>query len=229
MNFIYRKSGYVLKKEFAEQYGLDPLKKWICYSGDDEKTSPYDPLYLEDLAKAVLEIPFDKRPQIIFRRCPVDVSDRFDHTIEKYSEIIHVLDPIWNTDKVSWGAVYPKQEDINLLVNVAFHCELVTNVGSTMSHDFAVFNKPCLFINYDQSNGDNWSVNTIYKFQHFRSMDNLDAVAWLNNKEEIKDKIIQGLLRPDEIAKDKQKWMKTIVRHPLHENAKLIANQLIND
>lgn len=227
--FYFQDERKISKTVFAQRYGLDPLKKWVCYSGDDEKTSPYDPLYLEDLARSVLEIPKDIRPQIIFRRCPVDVSDRFDNVIKNYSEIINVIDPIWNTDKISWGAVYPKQEDINLLVNIALHCELVINVGSTMSHDFAVYNKPCLFINYDQKKDVNWSVETIYKFHHFRSMGELDAVVWINSKEEIKEKILKVIRHSDEIAKDKQSWMKIIVRHPLQENAELIAKQLIND
>ncbi len=227
--FYFQDERKIPRGVFAKRYGLDPLKKWICYSGDDEKTSPFDPLYLEDLAKSILEIPEGFRPQIIFRRCPVDVSDRFDDVIGKYSEIINVIDPLWNTDKVSWGTVYPKQEDIDLLVNITLHCELVINVGSTMSHDFAVYNKPCLFIKYDQKKNEKWSVETIYKFQHFRSMGDLDAVAWINNKEEIKEKILKVLKHSDVIAKDKQTWMKIIVRHPLQENAKLIAIQLIND
>lgn len=227
--FYFQEERKHSKKEFAENYDLDPTKNWICFSGDDEKTSPYDPLYLKDLAKAVQTIPIDIQPQIIFRRCPVDVSDRYDEVISQYRDIITVIDPVWNTDVASWGAVYPKLEDISLLVNMAYHCDLVINVGSTMSHDFAVYNKPCFFINYNQNEDPNWSVETIYNFQHFRSMGKLDAVGWLNSRDEIKDKLLLSLKHPDEIAKDKQSWMQIIVKHPLKDNAKLIANQLIND
>jgi hypothetical protein len=227
--FYFDDNRQASRSDFATKYGLNSSKKWICFSGDDIKTSPNDPMYLEDVAKAVKEIPSEERPHIIFRKCPVDVSDRYNKVLAEYSDIITPIEPVWNTDVKSWGAVYPKIEDINLLVNVALHCELVINVGSTMAHDFAVYNKPCFFINYDQNIESNWSVEKVYNFQHFRSMGKLDAVGWFNNKEEIKEKIITGLNYPDTIAKDKKAWMEVIVNHPLEDNAKLIANQLLND
>ena len=33
---------------------LDVNKKYICFSGDDETTSPLDQFYLEDLANAII-------------------------------------------------------------------------------------------------------------------------------------------------------------------------------
>jgi hypothetical protein len=39
--------------DFFKDYNLDINKKYICYSGDDETTSPLDQFYLEDLANAV--------------------------------------------------------------------------------------------------------------------------------------------------------------------------------
>jgi hypothetical protein len=85
---------------------------------------------------------------------------------------------------------------------------MVVNVGSTMAFDFAMFDKPCVFINYDQENKTvkNWSVKTIYKFQHFNSMHNKNAVIWLNNKAEIIEKITQTAYNPTAM----QEW-KTIV------------------
>jgi CDP-glycerol glycerophosphotransferase (TagB/SpsB family) len=70
------------------------------------------------------------------------------------------------------------------LVSTAFYCDIVVNVGSTMAFDFAMFQKPCIFINYDQKRKENpnWSVETIYQFQHFKSMSNNDAVLWWNEK-----------------------------------------------
>lgn len=61
-----------------------------------------------------------------------------------------------------------------------------------MAFDFWMFNKPCVFINYDQQNKkeEDWSVKTIYEFQHFKSMTNQKAVIWLNSKEEISKTIV---------------------------------------
>ncbi|MNE85890.1 hypothetical protein D3C80_1829360 [compost metagenome] len=77
----------------------------------------------------------------------------------------------------NWGVFFPRLEDVSLLVNIAFHCSFAINVGSTIAHDFSALNKPCFYLNYDQKYSENWSVDTIYKFQHFRSMEGIDAVG----------------------------------------------------
>jgi hypothetical protein len=63
-----------------------------------------------------------------------------------------------------------------------------------MAFDFAMFNKPCIFINYDQENKiiNDWSVKNTYQFQHFTSMPYKEAVIWLNDKAEIPRKLTQS-------------------------------------
>ena len=76
------------REDFAKKYDLDPNKKWICFSGDDLRTSPYDAQYLEDLASELAGSRFRESVQILFRRCPVDYSDRYDATIAL--SLIHI-------------------------------------------------------------------------------------------------------------------------------------------
>ncbi len=226
--FYLQKNKIISRETFASQYGLDVQKKWICYSGDDVKTSPYDPQYLEDLAQAVSQIEESLQPQIIFRRCPVDFSTRYDSVLEKYKDTIIPIDPLWNVPNKdeNWGAFYAKREDVDMQVNLAFHCEFVVNLGSTMAHDFAMFNKPCFYINYDKVSDGKWSVQTVYNYQHFRSMNGLEPVEWFNTKEEIKNKVEYALQHPEEIAKDRKKWLQKIVKHPLDKASVHIAELL---
>jgi hypothetical protein len=188
---FYKDQSLIQNKEaFFSQYDLDCNKKIICFSGDDTKTSPDDPKYLNDIAEEITKANLENDYQILLRRCPVDLSDRFDAVIQKYPELIKVASPLWkfNSEK-DWTTVYPSFEDVSLLINTVHHCEFVVNVGSTMAFDFFMFDKPCVFINYDQQNktDPNWSVKTIYEFQHFKSMPDKQAVFWLNNKNEIVD------------------------------------------
>ena len=77
---------------FFKQYGLDVNKKYICYSGDDETTSPLDQYYLEDLTKAVRSLNSKGyKLGIIYRKCPVDFTKRYDAVIEANKDIIEVL------------------------------------------------------------------------------------------------------------------------------------------
>ena len=176
------------KEEFYTTYDLDLNKKIICFSGDDSITSPDDPKYLNDLAEELQNSGLDKEYQILFRRCPVDISGRYDAIVDKYQHLIKPAAPLWNFDAASsWTTIYPLREDIKLLFSTAFYSDVVVNVGSTMAFDFAMFHKPCIFINYDQEVKCNkeWSVNTIYQFQHFRSMPNKNCVIWWNKKSEL--------------------------------------------
>jgi len=190
---FYEDEKNIIKKEiFYKRYNLDPDKKVICFSGDDTKTSPDDPCYLKDIAEELIKANLQGKYQILLRRCPVDFSGRFDAVVNEYKDLIKEAPPLWyfSTSK-EWSAVYPSIEDVKLLVSTAFYSDVVVNVGSTMAFDFAMFNKPCAFINYDQQDKKvkDWSVKTIYQFQHFKSMPNRNAVIWLNNKKEIVDKI----------------------------------------
>lgn len=185
----YKQSENIIPKGvFFQRYNLDLAKKIICFSGDDAKTSPDDPQYLADLAEELIKNKTTDIYQILLRRCPVDVSGRFDAVVSKYSDLIKEAPPLWNfTPNSSWTTIYPLPEDVQLLVSTAFYCEVVVNLGSTMAFDFAMFQKPCIYINYDQVQkvNPNWSVNTIYQFQHFRSMQDKNAVIWWTQKEQI--------------------------------------------
>ena len=205
-------SLYETKETFYKRFELDPNKKTICFSGDDTRTSPYDPEYLSDLADAVMQIDKTQRPQILFRRCPADFSDRYDAVLTEYKEIIKVADPLWKRDAKgeSWSLFYPAFDDVKLLVNVALHCDTVYNVGSTMAHDFAMFDKPAIYINYDQTHAKEWSVKTIYAFQHFKSMEGLDAVNWVNSKNEIQNLLNKVLHTPELCSPDRKKWLEVI-------------------
>jgi hypothetical protein len=228
---IYSDLKYILSKEvFFYKYGLDTSKKTVCFSGNDE-SSLYDPVYLSDICNAILQIKESERPQLIFRRCPVDRSKRFDKIVEKYKELITVIDPDWKSDGYGINdfiSIYPTINDNLLLVNTVKHSDLVINLGSTMAHDFAVYNKPCLYLNYNPKGSLKDYVRRIYDFQHFRSIEDLDAVGWINSEVEISDKILQCIHTPERIGKDRLVWMNKIVLYPLENNSYNIVQALLN-
>ncbi|WP_396187066.1 hypothetical protein [Flavobacterium sp.] len=208
---FYNDERNIIDKElFFKKYNLDPAKKIICFSGDDEHTSPDDPSYLKDISQEFINANLQQHYQILLRRCPVDCSGRFDAIVKEYKELIKEAPPLWvsNSSK-DWSVVCPSVDDVKLLVSTAFYADVVINVGSTMAFDFAMFNKPCIFINYDQENKTvkDWSVKTIYQFQHFKSMPNKEAVIWLNNKAEIVEKLTK---QNDQIT-SMQLWKKIVI------------------
>jgi hypothetical protein len=204
---FYRNEDSILTREdFAAQFGLDASKYWVCFSGCDTKTSPYDSAYLEDVANALKG---QNDIQLIFRQVPVETVDRYQNVLNDHPEIIH-LNPIWNKGTY-WNQFFPFPEDINHLVNLSFHCATVINIGSTMALDFSWFDSPGLYLNYDHQQGQVWTTKDIYRFQHFQSMGNLDAVCWAYSREEILPIVRQIISNPDTVAKDRKKWLSLIV------------------
>lgn len=210
------------KETFFKEYGLDLSKKYICFSGDDVTTSPNDPQYLYDVARAVETLNSKGyNLGIIFRRCPVDFSKRYDTVLEKYKNTIVSINPKWKKMGESWNTILPTREDLELQMNTIFHTELVINLGSSMVFDFAAFDKPCGFINYDVVNKEfpKWSVKKIYNFMHFRTMPSKDSVFWLDNPNKIEEKIeIMLSDKNNGIINNAQKWFQKINQHP-PENA----------
>jgi hypothetical protein len=216
------------KLDFFKQYNLDVSKKTVCYSANDT-SSPYEVNYFSDVCEAIESMHPDEKPQIIFRRNPFDKSNRFKTILENYKHLISVVDPDWRTENPNdkdFVTIFPSLNDIQLLVNTVLHSDIVINLGSTMAHDFAVLNKPCLYLNYDPVTISRFPVKDVYDFQHFRSMKNLDAVVWINSKSELSNKIGLALNQPDTFAKDKNIWMEIIVQHPLDKNSANLAKEI---
>ncbi|MGC4041478.1 MAG: UDP-glycosyltransferase [Flavobacterium sp.] len=208
----------VSREEFCNEYHLDPAKKYICFSGDDITTSPNDPAYLEDLAKAVNDLnQKGNNLGIIFRRCPVDFSSRYDLVLEKYGHLITSINPKWEMKTDSWHSILPTKDDLVLQMNTICHSEFVVNLGSSMVFDFVAFNKPCAFINYDVPNEKfpDWSVKKIYNFIHFRSMPSKDSVFWINSPQDMEAKVLIMLDKDSKnIVDNAQKWFEKINQHP---------------
>gem|GEM_PF-133534 len=219
------------ENEFRSRLGLERNKKVVVFSGDDVTTSPLDPFYLADVAEAIRHIPGPLRPHLIFRRCPVDVSGRYGWVIEKYPEII-VSDPLWrkSDETDSWDAIVPTKEDVELLCNLVRHSDLVINIGSTMALDFAIFDKPAIFIRYDQQEdvGDvRRDIEEIYSLPHFQVFDGNDSVVWARSKESLPSLIVQSLEHPEQVAKDRKRLLEKIAAHPLEQASDRIISALI--
>ena len=224
----YDEENYVTRDAFFEQHNLDKSKKYICYSGDDITTCPDDETYLEAVANAVSNLNSKGHNfGIIFRRSPVDFSDRYNEVLDTFKDIIVPINPKWAKMGVEWNTVLPLKEDNEVLVNTIRHSEMVINLGSSMVFDYTIFEKPCLYLNYDVVNKKqkDWSVDKIYKFVHFRSMASKNDVIWINTQTEIEQKIEQALKDYSTIATAK-KWFERINIQPADKASYRIWNEI---
>lgn len=212
--------------DFCTQHGLDQNKKYFLYSGDDVTTSPNDPLYLEDTAKAVDEL--NKNGHnfgIVFRRCPVDFSNRFDEVLKKYKHCITSINPAWKPLGKAWNNVMPTPQDMELQANCIHHTQGVLNLGSSMVFDAIAHQKTCAYFNYNAPNTDltKWNVDTIYQYVHFRSMPSKAAVHWVNRSKDIEAILLKMLEKNTTQHQEAQKWFE-IINKP---DPKLASSRII--
>jgi len=216
----------VPREKFFAGLRLDLQRPVVCFSGNDTR-SPYDPIYLEDLADALLRLPAATRPQILFRRSPVDTSGRFDGVLRRHPEIA-VSDPRWQ--KVGdgrWEQLVPTQEDVELLVNVVYHADAVVNVGSTMGMDFAIFDKPGIYIAYNPENPRaDWDIHETYQFPHFVPVHELQPIYWAKSRDELTGLVAHVLANRSEKSDARKAWLDLIVAQPLAKASERFADEM---
>lgn len=215
----------ISREDFFQTYQLDSNKKYICYSGDDVTTCPDDPKYLEDVALAIRKLNAKGyNLGLIFRRCPVDFSNRYDAVLETFKEVITPIAPLWKKMGDGWNSVLPTQADLDLQINTIYHTDMVINLGSSMVFDYVTHKKTCAYINYDVTHKKiaDWSVKKIYNYVHFRSMPTKESVLWINSPDAIIEVIQKGIANDTTEVEQAQKWFEIINQHPPQEASKRI-------
>jgi len=210
----YNESFKQTREAFFKENNLDLAKRYICYSGDDETTSPLDQYYLEDLANAVRGLnEKGENLGIIYRKCPVDFTSRYDEVIDANKDIIEVLDPIWKQVGNQWNQVLPTPEDFKMLYNVCEHSEFVTNVCSSTVFDFVAHNKPCIYYNYEQPQLKKGirDIGQNYKYVHFRSMPSQEAAVFCADKNDLEGLVKQILVGKLSNVQECKTWYKNVV------------------
>jgi hypothetical protein len=97
-----------------------------------------------------------------------------------------------------------------------------------MVFDFAIFGKPCFYLNYEVINKQDhsWNPKKVYNFIHFRSMPTGEEVYWLNSKNEFAEKLQKALDNPEEKSKLALKWFNRINSAPANKASERIWKQI---
>ena len=217
------------RAQFLSGLGMDPARPVVCFSGDDLTTSPHDPDYLEDLALAMRQAPPERRPQVLFRRNPTDTSDRYKRVLEAYPEIFDVA-PRWqNLSQNDWSKVVPSREDLHLLVNTVAHSDVVVNVGSTMAVDFAILDKPAVYLAYNPRSrqpDEQWSIERVYRYPHFNPMPAFDPVDWARSPDELCGVVMDAIEHTERKAQNRREWLRFLAVHPLDQASQRCVDAL---
>lgn len=175
-DFHFRPEFYQSRQEFCQSVGADPERPIVLYSTGMANHMPGEPEIVEAIADVLKEFDESKRPQLLVRVYPKDLTGRFDELKNRRKDILF--------PKIEWEEAWltPKFEDSYALVNTLRHCSLGLNVASTISLELCMFNKPVINIGFNpQSVGaDVLKYADYYEFDHYKPVVESGAiqVAW---------------------------------------------------
>lgn len=222
-------SLYVSREEFFRQIGADPARPLICYSGGDRGTCPNEPNQLAVFLELARRGRLNGNPQILFRPSPADEGSRFAWVREAYPELIFAR-PRWRFAADSnWANNMPTQEDVGILVNLARHADAGVNMASTMTMDFAVFDKPVVNIGYwseDPRNLETVPWRKYYEFEHYRPVVELGAVRVAYSAGELAGYVNEALSSPGACAAGRKALLKLQMDQPPGGAARRVAEAL---
>jgi hypothetical protein len=184
---------YWTREEFCARVGADPGRPIVFYSTGMPNHVPGEPRIVENIAAMIREMPAAPRPQLLVRVSPKDLTGRFD---ELKRHCPDVLFPV-----VPWEAAWltPKIEDNYLLVNSLRHAAVGVNVGSTISLELCMFDKPVINVGYNPPGLDISPVDIprYYCFDHYRPIVASGAVMLANSEGEMRELLQRTLDEPD--------------------------------
>lgn len=187
------------REEFFRRIGADPSRPLICYSGGDTRTCPDDPDHVSILMNLIRSGQIQGRPQVVVRPAPVDDGKRYERVRAQFPEML-LAQPIWlHTKPGDWFRVIPTAEDVQLLANMTKHVDLNVNLGSTMTLDFAIRDKPVVNIAFDVSDPPVFGHpvwDFFYKFEHYRPVVELGAARFARSAEEMAEHVNAYLHNP---------------------------------
>ncbi|MEO8592824.1 MAG: hypothetical protein ABI759_05855 [Candidatus Solibacter sp.] len=159
------------REEFFRRIGGDPARPLICFSGGDQGTCPEDQEHVRVLMEAIRDGRIQGNPQVLVRPAPVDDGKRYDAVRRMFPELLF-SQPNWSfTELNDWTRVIPTAEDVQLLANITQYSDINVNLGSTMTLDFSLHDKPVVNVAFDVADPPLFGMpvyDHYYKYEHFR-------------------------------------------------------------
>ncbi|MCG2611257.1 hypothetical protein LZZ90_07040 [Flavobacterium sp. SM15] len=216
---------------FYQKFKLDASKPTVLFSCGDVSTSPNDPLYIETIAKAILENEIVKPVNLLIRTSPAEEPSRFEALANNYPFIVWNY-PDWkqarSRHQESWSQRIPSVQDVTDLKSVLQYSSVNVNMLSTMSLDSMLFNKPV--VNTVFGNPDNKLAHDqrFLNYAHIKKVVDSNAVRIAKSPQELISAINESLFHPENKLIEQKKLIDLQIGRPLEGTSERIAQTLLN-
>jgi len=217
------------REEFFKCIGADPARKLICYSGGDKGTCPEDQEHVRVLMELIRSGQITNNPQVIVRPVPSDNGERYQAVRKAFPELIYAQ-PQWvHSNPGDWAQVIPLPEDVQFLANLTHHVDLNINLGSTMTLDFGIHDKPVVNIAFDVAEPPIFGMpvwDYYYFFEHFRPVVELRASRPARSRTELAEFVNQYIENPSQDREGRKRLADMQVGVPLGKSCARIFETL---
>jgi hypothetical protein len=197
----FRPETYWSREEFCARVGADPSRPIVVYTTGMANHMPGEPRIVKGIADIVRDMNDLGPPQLLVRVYPKDRTGRFEEIRRAYPDIVF--------PEVPWESAWltPKMEDTALLTNTLRHAAVGINVGSTISLELCMFDKPVINVAYNPPgmNVEPVDYRRGYEFDHYRPVVASGAVAVAYDELEMKDLIHRALVEPQEHSESRSR------------------------
>jgi hypothetical protein len=219
------------REEFFRQFGADPARPLICYSGGDIMTCPEDHHHVRVLMELIRAGRIRGNTQVLLRPSPVDSGERYEDVRRSFPELIYAQ-PDWvRTMPNNWASVIPLSEDIRFLSNLTYHADLNINLSSTMTLDFAIRDKPVVNIGFGVSEPSPYGMpvwDFVRQFEHYRPVIELGAARFARSSDELRQHINDYLENPALDRDARKRLVELEVGYPIGRSSEYILHVLQN-
>jgi hypothetical protein len=219
------------KEEFFRRIGADIDRPLLCYSCGDPGTCPEDQEHIRVLLELVRAGRIRGNPQVIVRPVPVEDGRRYYKVRATFPELIFAQ-PRWaHPVPEDWSRVIPTKEDIQFLANLTKHSDLNVNLGSTMTLDFGIRDKPVVNIAFDVADPPIFGMpiwDYYYFFEHYRPVVELGAARAARSADQLADAINAYLENPALDREGRRGLVEMQVGVPLSQSSRRIFDTLRN-
>ncbi|MFL5733351.1 MAG: hypothetical protein ACJ78Q_09125 [Chloroflexia bacterium] len=217
------------REEFFRQIGGDPTRPLICYSGGDSYTCPEDQEHVRVLMELIHGGRIKDDPQVVLRPAPVDGGSRYDKVRKLFPDLIYSA-PVWaHTKPGDWSRSVPLPEDVQLLANLTHHSDMNVNMGSTMTLDFSIHDKPVVNVAFDVAQPPSHGVplwDFVRLFDHYRPVIEFGTSRFARSEDEYAEHVNTYLENPALDREGRRKFVDLEVSGPLGQASSRIVETL---
>jgi hypothetical protein len=145
LNPFISQSLIIPKSEFFMKFNLNPHRHLITYTTASPNAVLDEESIIKDLINLLNRNNINPKPQLLIRVNPMDTKERYKRFA---SSDVKIQIPDWEYQpQIDWNS--SSKQDLIDWVNIVFYSDMNVSIASTVTLEFATFNKPVINICYD--------------------------------------------------------------------------------